>query len=285
MKLPLIIAHGGAGPWKDEKIPIGVDHVKESAIAGFKILEQGGSALDAAEICTLHLENSGMFDAGIGSFRNQDGEQELDAMIVDGRVQNFGAVAGVKGIQNPVSLARYIMEQTEYSFFVGPKAEKLYKRMIDEKYRKEKTPGVITTPISPENIDTVGCVVVDIEGSIAVTSSTGGIKNKIPGRVGDSPIMGSGAFADSLCGVSATGYGEHIMRVVLSRMIASYVEEGMDVQAAAERGLKMFIEKTSSEAGIILVDNQGNWGKTTNAKAMPTVIIQGSIKKILSFEK
>ncbi len=282
MKLPMILVHGGAGSWKDEKIPIGIEYVEKAAKAGFEVLKKGGSALDAAEACTLLMESCGSLNAGKGATVNQEGIRELDAMIVDGSKLQFGSVGAIIGIQNPISLARYIMEKTDYNFFAGENAKKVYDKMIEEGYRQEDKQGAVDMPnISPGG-DTVGCIAVDVDGNIAATSSTGGIKKKTPGRVGDSPVMGAGAYANDLCGASATGYGEHIMRVVLSRMAVFYVEEGLDVKAAAQKGMDMFIERTGSEAGIIVVDKKGNYGYSTNAKAMPLAVISGELNNLES---
>ncbi|MHA1950828.1 MAG: isoaspartyl peptidase/L-asparaginase family protein [Candidatus Thorarchaeota archaeon] len=281
MQLPMIIVHGGAGKWRDERIPVGVEYVEKAAVAGFKVLEDGGSALDAAEVCTSFMESCGQLNAGRGAFPNLDGELELDALIVDGSTLDFGAVGAVTGIVNPVSLARYIMEKTDYKFFAGNNARRVYDQMITEGYRTEVERGDII-PASGPSGDTVGCIVVDSDGNIATTSSTGGIKKKIPGRIGDSPVMGAGAYANEICGASATGWGEHIIRVVLSRMTVLYVEEGLDVTSAAKKGMKMFEEKTGSEAGIIVADRLGNYGYSHNAKAMPLAVISGKLSNMIS---
>jgi beta-aspartyl-peptidase (threonine type) len=282
MKLPMIIVHGGAGSWKDERIPVGIENVEKAANVGFKVLTRGGSVLDAAEACTLFMESSGSLNAGKGATVNQDGLRELDAMIVDGRNLQFGSVGAIIGILNPISLARYIMEKTDHNFFAGENAKRIYDKMIEEGYRQEVESGVVEMPkISPDG-DTVGCLVVDTDGNIAATSSTGGIHKKLPGRVGDSPIMGAGAYANDVCGASATGWGEHIMRVLLCRMTTLYVEQGLDVMSAAKKGMNMFVEKTKSEAGIIVVDKEGNYGYSTNAKAMPIAVIQGKISNLQS---
>ncbi|MFW9974449.1 MAG: isoaspartyl peptidase/L-asparaginase family protein [Candidatus Thorarchaeota archaeon] len=283
MALPLVIVHGGAGSWKDERIPIGIEYVEKAAKVGFNVLNIGGSAVDAAEACTLFMESSGNLNAGKGARPNLDGIQELDAMIIDGKNLQFGSVAAVSGIQNPISLARYIMEKTDFNFFAGQNAKKLYDKMIAEGYRQEVQSGVIESPNLETIGDTVGCIVVDIEGNIAATSSTGGIPEKLPGRVGDSPVMGAGAYANDVCGASATGWGEHIMRVVLSRMVVLYVEEGLDVMAAAKKGIEMFQMKTASEAGIIVADRNGNYGYASNAKAMPVAAISGEIESLVSY--
>jgi len=279
----LVIVHGGAGSWKDERIPIGIEYVEKAAIVGFKVLINGGTVVDAAEACTIFMESSGNLNAGKGARPNLDGVQELDAMIIDGKNLQFGSVAAVTGIQNPISLARYIMEKTDFNFFAGQNAKKLYDKMIEEGYRQELQNGVIKNPNLDTLGDTVGCIVVDIEGNIAATSSTGGIPEKLPGRVGDSPVMGAGAYANDLCGASATGWGEHIMRVVLSRMVVLYVEEGLDVMAAAKKGIEMFQMKTASEAGIIVADRNGNYGYASNTKAMPVAAISGKIESLVSY--
>jgi len=280
--LPMIIVHGGAGEWKDERIPVGMEFVEKAAEVGHAILVNGGSALDAAEACTLFMESCGELNCGRGAYPNEDGFLELDAMIIDGKNLDFGSVAAVKDVENPISLARYIMEKTKYKFFAGISAKRIYDEMIESGYRQEKEPSVVQ-PANTPGADTVGCIAIDIEGNIAATSSTGGIKKKKAGRIGDSPIMGSGAYANDECGASATGWGEHIMRVVLSRMTVLYVEEGVDPMTAAQKGIAMFEKKTRSEAGIIVADKKGNIGYATNAKAMPVTVIQGiSGKKTIS---
>ncbi|MFW9848683.1 MAG: isoaspartyl peptidase/L-asparaginase [Candidatus Thorarchaeota archaeon] len=285
MGLPLIVVHGGAGSWKDERIPIGIEHVENAAKIGFRSLLSGGSVLDASEMCTLYMERCGQLNAGRGATRNEDDEQELDAMICDGRSLSFGSVASVKNIQNPISLARYIMEKTDYSIIVGDGATKYYAKMIAEGYREEIEKGVIREPLLLDSCDTVGCIVVDEKGRMASTSSTGGIKNKAVGRVGDSPVFGSGAYANENGVASATGYGEHIMRVMLSREVVRLLEDGVNVQKSTDMAMELFIEKTGSEAGVIAADQHGNWGKSTNAKAMPVAVIKAKIDSLESFAR
>ena len=205
----------------------------------------------------------------------------MDALIVDGSTLDFGAVGAITGIVNPVSLARYIMEKTDYKFFAGNNAKRVYDQMIADGYRQEDSEGDVKPAEGPTG-DTVGCIVVDSQERIATTSSTGGIKKKMPGRVGDSPVVGAGAYANDICGASATGWGEHIMRVVLSRMTVLYVEQGLDVSAAAKKGIAMFEEKTGSEAGIIVADKFGNFGYAHNAKAMPIAVISGKMNNMIS---
>jgi beta-aspartyl-peptidase (threonine type) len=281
----MIIVHGGAGNWKDERIPVGLEYVEKAARVGFDVFEKGGSALDAAEACTVFMESCGQLNAGLGARANLDGVRELDAMIVDGSTLSFGSVAAVCDIQNPVSLARYIMEKTDYAFFAGSNANRIYKQMISEKYREERDRGVIKTPFEIDGADTVGCIAVDSNGNIAATSSTGGISKKLPGRVGDSSVMGAGAFANEVCGATATGWGEHIMRVTLTRMAVLYVEQELDVQTAANKAMTLFETKTGSEAGLVMADKNGNWSKATNAKAMPTAVIIEHLENSSSYTK
>ncbi|MFX0053331.1 MAG: isoaspartyl peptidase/L-asparaginase [Candidatus Hermodarchaeota archaeon] len=285
MKLPMIIVHGGAGDWKDERIPIGIEHVEKAAKLGFVAFEKGGTALDAAEACTVFMESCGQLNAGLGARANLDGVRELDAMIIDGSTLTFGSVAAICDIQNPVSLARYIMEKTDYAFFAGGNANRVYNQMISEGYRDEKEPGVVLPLFEADGADTVGCVAVDSHGNIAATSSTGGISKKIPGRVGDSPVMGAGAYANEICGATATGWGEHIMRVTLTRMAVLYVEQDLDIQSAANKAMNLFETKTGSEAGLVMADRNGNWSKATNAKAMPTTVVAENLDNTKSFAK
>ncbi len=286
MGLPVIVVHGGAGKWKDERIPIGVEQVRQAALVGFEVLKRGGSALDAAEVCTAYMESCGKLNAGVSAARNLDGIRELDAMIVDGSRLDFGSVAAVTGIYNPISLARYVMEKTPHKFFAGENARRVYAQMLADGYRPERSPGILditAETLGPVSDDTVGCVVVDSQGRVAATSSTGGTRKKMPGRVGDSPIMGAGAYANEVCGVAATGQGEHIIRVLLSRTVALYVEQGDDPQLAARRGIELLIEKTGSEAGLIVADVKGGTGMWTNAKAMPAAVICGDESSLRVF--
>lgn len=283
MSLPLVIVHGGAGNWRDERIPVGVEEVKKAALVGFAVLSKTGSILDAAEACTAQMESCGNLNAGRGAYRNQDDVYELDAMIVDGRTIDFGSVAAITGTQNPISVARYIMERTDYKFFAGQNASRIYEKMISDGYRKEAEQGIVKSPFNGDIGDTVGCIVVDEHGNLAATSSTGGIKKKMPGRIGDSPVMGAGAYANDIGAASATGYGEHIMRVVLSRMTVLNMENGRSPIEAAEMGMKLFQDKTGSEAGIITANSQGAFGYSTNAKAMPVAIVQGQLSDVTTF--
>jgi beta-aspartyl-peptidase (threonine type) len=276
----MIIVHGGAGDWKEDKLAPGLQEVEKAAKIGFQILKNGGSSLDAAEACTVYMEECGKLNAGLGARANLDGIQELDAMIVDGANLKSGAVMAVTGIRHPISLARFAMEKTPHSQFAGEGVHKLYERMLAEGYRKETSAGVTKSSFITQGGDTVGCVAVDKDGHISATSSTGGIPDKMAGRVGDSPIFGAGAYADDICGATATGWGEHIIRVLLCKTVVSYVEEGIDPPTAAKKGIELLRSKTGSQAGVVIADGKGRYGLAMNTKAMPVVVITGRITNL-----
>ncbi len=284
MTVPAIVVHGGAGAWSDDRLEAAKVYVRAAALRAWEVLRAGGTAVDAAEACTMYLESCGGVNAGVGARRNLDGMQELDAMIIDGTALSFGAVAAVTNMYNPICIARYVMDKTPHSFFAGPGAERLYYEMVNNDYRQEVVPGIIKRPDigPPPSGDTVGCVVVDSEGRVAATSSTGGTAKKMPGRVGDSPVFGAGAYADELCGVSATGRGEDIMRVTLSRTVALFVQQGEPVSDAASHGLEVLLEKTDSRAGVIVIDRDGEVGWATTTKAMPVAAVDATGKVTVS---
>jgi beta-aspartyl-peptidase (threonine type) len=229
------------------------------------------------------MEGCGKLNAGIGATRNLDNELELDAMIVDGSKLLSGAIMGAKGLIHPISLARYAMEHTTHTQFAGDGVQKLYRKMLSDGYRTESSPGTTVVPFEADAADTVGCITVDMKGNIACTSSTGGIPNKMSGRIGDSSIFGAGAYANKVAGATATGYGEHIIRVLLSRMVVIYIEQGDDPQEAAAKGIDLLRRETGSQAGVAAVDKNGDCGACTNAKAMPTAIIQRDVGSLRSF--
>ncbi|MHA1956316.1 MAG: isoaspartyl peptidase/L-asparaginase [Candidatus Thorarchaeota archaeon] len=255
MTLPVVVVHGGATVFKKNTHDNILQAVTQAAKSGMCCLEKGGSALDAAETAVWVLEETDLFTAGRGACKNLDGDIEVDAIMMDGNRLESGAVMSVRDIIHPVSLARYVLERTPNSQVVGPGAIKLYGKMIEEGYRKE-TDSLRTgkAPIA-EECDTVGCLVVDSYGRIAAASSTSGWPGKLPGRVGDSPIVGAGLYANELAGACCTGKGEQILRIIMGRMAVYYVEEGLDVGGAAKKIMKVLREKTSGQAGIILADS------------------------------
>ncbi|KAI4812995.1 hypothetical protein KUCAC02_024351 [Chaenocephalus aceratus] len=238
----VVVVHGGVWAIPEDLAKASVDGVKAAARQGSSVLKGGGSALDAVEAAVRAMEDNPAFNAGHGSALNADGEVELDSIIMDGRTLASGAVASVKNIANTVSLARAVMEKTSHVILTGRganlfaesigmatvPADELVTENEWKEWDKQKNyvAGVMEDFNSQWAHDTVGAVAVDSDGNVACATSTGGIRNKMVGRVGDSPIIGSGAYADNLSGaVSCTGHGESILKVTLARLILSHVEQ------------------------------------------------------------
>jgi beta-aspartyl-peptidase (threonine type) len=274
LPLPVIVVHGGATKFREEHIPAIIHAVENAAENGMRLLESGASAVAAAEAAIWTLEETDLFTAGRGARPNRDGYVELNAMIMDGNKLECGAVIAVQDIVHPISLARYVLEKTPIYQVTGDGAKKLYEEMVEIGYRHEDAPGETrNTPMgNGEGHDTVGCVVVDSHGRIASASSTSGWPGQFPGRVGDSPIIGAGVYANEMAAASCTGKGEQILRIVMARMAVLYAEEGLDVQEASAKAMRLIKEKTSGEAGLIMVDKDGNVGLGFDTLHMPVAV-------------
>ncbi|MFX0053285.1 MAG: isoaspartyl peptidase/L-asparaginase family protein [Promethearchaeota archaeon] len=274
MPLPVIVVHGGATKFKEEHIPAIIHAVQYAAESGMRLLEKGASAVAAAETAIWTLEDTDLFTAGRGARPNRDGYVELHAMIMDGNKLESGAVIAVQDIVHPISLARYVLERTPNYQVTGDGARKLYSEMIETGYRQEDAPGETKNmPMGAgEGHDTVGCVVVDSHGRIASASSTSGWPGQFPGRVGDSPIIGAGVYANELAAASCTGKGEQILRIVMARMAVFYSEEGLNAVEASAKAMRLLKEKTSGEAGLIMVDKDGNVGLGFDTPHMPVAV-------------
>ncbi len=272
MKRPLVFIHGGATRFKEEFHNDIIKAVERAAKIGFCTLERGGSGLDAAEAAIRSLEATTLFTAGKGAEPNLIGDVELDSMIMDGNRLESGAVMAVKGITHPISLARYVLERTPVMQIAGDSASWLYRQMIDEGYRDEEFSGDTKGPSISEGCDTVGCIVVDKLGRITSASSTSGWRGKLPGRVGDSAIIGAGVYANEVAGASCTGKGEQILRIVMGRMAVYYVEEGFSVVDSCNKIMRVLREKTTGQAGLIMADKNGNVGLGFDTPHMPIAI-------------
>ncbi len=287
-----IVVHGGAGQWK-----YSADHLnratiacQEAASAAQVILTAGGTALDSVEAAVRYLEDSPVVDAGRGSYLNAAGEVELDAIIMDGLTMELGAVAAVRGIRNPVSLARQVMANSRHNFLVAQGAELFAEsigfpqceagdlitkeqRVIYEEFVMENDgQGIVypTDSIEFDEGDTVGAVAIDRAGNLATATSTGGTKLKEPGRVGDSPLVGSGAYADNwTAAASATGHGEALMKILISKRVCDFVADGLSTQRACEAAIDVLTERVNGRGGIIAVDRRGRIGIAFNTAAMP----------------
>jgi beta-aspartyl-peptidase (threonine type) len=272
---PALIVHGGAWEIPNEMHQDSVRGCREAARIGWSILEAGGSALDAVEAAVRNLEDDPTFDAGRGSVLNAAGEVELDAIIVDGKTLDLGAVMAVKHVSNPITLARLVMEESDHTVLVSKGAETFARDqglslcpnwdLIVERERERwrnrdlaQKPTECLFPHHPGG--TVGAVALDVEGHLAAATSTGGTFNKHPGRVGDSPLVGSGAYADDCTGaVSATGEGEDLMKVVISKLVCDSLAQ-MTAQEAAEAAMDLLGERTGGQGGLIVLGKNGEVG-------------------------
>lgn len=282
---PALIVHGGAWKIAPETHAAHLRGTRAAAEAGWNILGAGGSALDAVEMAVSVMEDDPTFDAGVGSVLNCVGDIELDAIIMDGRTLALGAVAAVRNIPNPVRLARVIMEDTYHTLLVGDgarrfaeqkgmrlcaQAELTVPREIERFRKLQEVPDYhLSDEFTPDPMDTVGAVAIDQAGDIAAATSTGGVHFKLPGRVGDSPLVGSGAYADNLTGgASATGHGESIMRVLLSKTATDALGRGLSVQEAADYAIRYMYERVGGFGGLILVDHRGETAFAYNTPHM-----------------
>ncbi|XP_031695877.1 isoaspartyl peptidase/L-asparaginase [Anarrhichthys ocellatus] len=274
----VIVVHGGAWAIPNGLAKASVDGVKVAACDGFSVLQRGGSALDAVEAAVRGLEDNTVFDAGHGAVLNADGEVELDAIIMDGRTLASGAVSSVKNIANPVSLARAVMEKTAHVMLTSRGANLFAESigmatvptdtLVTENEMKEWRKN-ITFSCHSRAHDTVGAVAVDSAGNVACATSTGGIRNKMVGRVGDSPIIGSGGYADNFIGaVSCTGHGESILKVTLARLILSLVEQGKSLADSSQLSLKYMGDRVLGAGGAIVVSPSGQWAATFTTERM-----------------
>lgn len=292
MVKPVIIVHGGAWGIPDRLVESNLNGVEKSVKAGWKILEKGGSALDAVVAAVNVLEDDSTFDAGIGSVLTEDRTVEMDALIMDGSNLEAGAVAGLKDIRYPIRLARKVMEGTPHVMMIGEGASRVAEEYGLERIDQDK---LVTEEAKQEfeewskkaefgstfGHETVGAVAMDSDGNIAAATSTGGVTGKRVGRIGDVPLIGSGGYADNrVGGVSTTGHGESIMKVNLARLVLNYVEAGVGIQEAAEKALGYMAERVKGNGGLIALDHEGNIAHAFTTKRMVWASIKdGKLEK------
>jgi beta-aspartyl-peptidase (threonine type) len=291
---PILVVHGGAYDIPTESHEAHTAGCRRAAEAGWQALASDGSALEAVEAAVRVLEDDPTFDAGRGSFLNAAAEIELDAIIVDGRDLNFGAVAAVQRVRHPITLARLVMTESKHAMLAGPGAEtfarehglpicppeELLTGRELERWRAEVGDKPHEWDGNTIPSDTVGAVALDAAGNLAAATSTGGTFNKHPGRVGDSPLVGCGAYADNRVGsVSATGEGEALMKVVISKTVCDFLTRGMTAQEAADAAIAVLAERTTGEGGVIVLDRWGRAGIAHNTPyiAHAIVTIDGKI--------
>jgi beta-aspartyl-peptidase (threonine type) len=280
MALPVIVVHGGATIFKAKFHADILQAVERAARIGMCAFDNGGCSLDAVEAAIYTLEETSLFTAGRGACRNQEGEIELDALIMDGNRLESGAVMAVQDIIHPISLARYVLDRTTNYQIAGKGANRLYRKMIAEGYRREVEPTITSGPPISEGCDTVGAVAVDAEGRLASGASTSGWPGKMVGRIGDTPIIGAGVYANDIAAASCTGKGEQILRITMARMAVNYVEHGFSVNEAAEKIMKELRQRTSGEAGLLLIDTHGNVAVKYDTPHMPTSVLSSGSDEI-----
>jgi L-asparaginase / beta-aspartyl-peptidase len=301
---PALIVHGGAWDIPDAAVPACKSGCERALTAGWGILEGGGSALDAVEAAVVILEDDPVFDAGYGSHLNLDGRVECDAIVMNGSTLRAGAVATLQHVRNPVRLARKVLENCPHMMLVGDGAE----RFAEEQGIKLCANEELVTDAEREawakcKMDkhasafhrgheqgTVGAVAMDQTGQLFATTSTGGTCCKLPGRVGDSPLIGCGCYADlEAGGVSCTGYGEAIMKIVMAKTAIDFLRHSADgnktaalpsqptappqsktesAMAAARASVDILAHRTQATGGLILLDRDGNPGWAFNTPRM-----------------
>ncbi len=292
---PSLIVHGGAWSISDADIAACRAGCAAALAAAWPILTRGGTALDAVEAAIVVLEEDPLFDAGVGSHLNLEGHVTLDAILMDGRTLKAGAVAAVERVRNPIRLARKVLESSDHMMLAGAGAEKFAaqhgmalcppEELVIERERRAwqscRVHGhhaAYHAPVVPADVDavpsdvptdTVGAVAVDVQGGIVAGTSTGGTCCKLPGRVGDSPLIGCGCYADHLAGgVSCTGWGEAIMKVVLAKTAADLMHSGRSAQDSAAESIRILAERTGGTGGLILLDCEGHPGFAHNTPRM-----------------
>jgi L-asparaginase / beta-aspartyl-peptidase len=309
-----LIVHGGAWDIPDDEVAEHQAGCRAALDAGWRVLDRGGAALDAVEAAVRVLEDAPIFDAGVGSVLNRDGDVELDAAIMDGPTLRSGAVAAVRRVRNPITLARRVLE-SQVILLVGQGAERFataaglslcdpaeliverertrWQELLNqedfrsqdafgaqkgdkEKRRRGEGEDADAHPFTPSPLhplaqpgDTVGCVAFDRAGRLAAGTSTGGTANKLPGRVGDSPLIGAGLYADNQTGgCSTTGWGESIMKVLLAKTATDLIGAGHDPMAAARQAIDILARRVDGLGGCILLDSAGQIGFAFNTPRM-----------------
>ncbi|TWW78481.1 Isoaspartyl peptidase/L-asparaginase [Takifugu flavidus] len=277
--LPVVVVHGGAGHCPKEMSESAKKGVCAAARAGYEVLRGGGSSMDAVVEAVTQLENNSLFNAGCGSVLNIKGDVEMDALVMDGQTLASGAVAAVRNIANPVQLSRLVMDKTSHVCLTAGGAQQFAESMGVPLVQQESLitlrppacAGGRTWHPRPTQgkMGTVGAVAVDVHGNVASATSTGGILNKMEGRVGDTPCVGCGGYADNRVGaVSTTGYGEAIMKVTLARLILFHMEQGQSAEAASDSALAYMKSRVEGLGGVVTVDPQGHWAARFSSTQM-----------------
>ena len=290
---PAVVVHGGAGTRVDADPAPYFEGTRRAAEAGLRVLLQGGSALDAAQAAAMALEDDPRFNAGTGAALTSSGEVELDASCMDGTTLRAGAVACVKTVRNPILAARRVCDDTPHVLMCGPGAEAFAREcgipeianslLVTEQQRvrwqelhaQAQREGADSVRLK---IGTIGSVAVDAKGHVAACTSTGGTMYKRPGRVGDTPIIGAGTYADDHeAAASSTGLGEAILKVSLARAACIRVRDGASPRAAAAAAVGLLRERAQGEGGIIVAGPDGRLGWAYNTPRMSRAIARAGM--------
>ena len=303
-----IIVHGGAGDVAVDRRDNAQAGCKEAALAGYAILQAGGSALDAVEAAVRALEDNPEFNAGTGACLDRNGNIELDAGMMDGPTLRVGAIAGVERIKNPISLARKILA-SEHVLLIGRGAEQfaweqgieqcaaedlvterqrqLWQAIRDAEeplhYRRQvRVSGELAQQqqeTGTEKHGTVGAVALDMAGALAAATSTGGIRDKYPGRVGDVPLVGCGFYADEEAAISCTGHGEDFVRLLIAKRAYDFVAGGLSAHQAALSAIAALGARATGTGGLIVVDRKGEVGFAWNSQNMSYAYIKDGMEE------
>jgi beta-aspartyl-peptidase (threonine type) len=283
---PVLVIHGGAWAMPDDMVDAHIHGVRNALAAGWRVLELGGSSLDAVEEAVVIMEDDETFDAGRGSFLNRDGKVQLDALIMDGSTLRAGGVGCVERLRNPVRAARKILSESPHVYFVGEGAERFaaehgvplcrneelvipHEVARLREYQAQATSGGNDLFAPAISHDTVGAIALDRDGNIAAATSTGGTLNKAPGRLGDSSLIGCGCYADNLsAAASTTGWGEPIMKLVLAKWTADRISAGNLPEWAAQEAMNYLKQRLNGHGGIIVLDAKGHFGIAHNTPRM-----------------
>ena len=299
-----IVIHGGAGVMSEEKMSKELQNeykakINEALELGEKLLKEGGEATDVVVRVINVMEDSPLFNAGKGAVFTYDEKVELDASIMEGKTLNAGAIAGVRDIKNPINAAREVMQHSEHVFLSGKGASEFAKKqgleMVPNKYFYTKSRHESLMQLKKQerertqkdNMGTVGCAVLDTHGNICAGTSTGGMTNKRYGRIGDTPVIGAGTYANNkTCAVSCTGHGEYYIRLGFARDISALMEyKNMSVAEACCEEIRKLTELNGT-GGVIALDSNGNVAMEFNTSGMFRGYIKSSgEKKIAIFEE
>ncbi len=275
-----LVLHGGAGFMNFENLPEPqqknyLNALDSALLLGLEVLKEGGASIDAVEVVIRYMEDNPLFNAGRGAVFTSAGKNELDASIMTGKDLNAGAVAGISDIRHPISAARAVLEKSEHVMLSGPGASEFARlaglEIVDPSFfYTEKRFQSLQRMKADEKHGTVGCVALDRDGNLCAGTSTGGMTNKKYGRIGDSPVIGAGTYANNnTCGISGTGHGEFFIRWAVAHDISALMEyKGMDVVSAAKAVVEEKLVEAGGSGGVICLDSYGRAAMVTNTSGM-----------------